>query len=136
MLNKLVAGAVMVAMVALFLGTGGLAVFTDSEDVTANTCPRQCIPSYTTYNARLTYEPANGDWWVALFGTNVTDEFYWQQYSAEITVNAATGAITNPAPAGVQPSLLRSTNSPRALPVVGLRMKPNSVMRRSPSAGL
>ena len=49
---------------------------------------------------RLTYEPANGDWWVALFGTNVTDEFYWQQYSAEITVNAATGAVTNTAPAG------------------------------------
>jgi hypothetical protein len=70
------------------------------QDVTANTCPTQCIPSYTTYNARITYEPANGDWWVALFGTNVTDEFYWQQYSAEVTVNAATGAITNPAPAG------------------------------------
>ena len=37
MVNKLVAGAVMVAMVAMFLGTGGLAVFTDSADVTANT---------------------------------------------------------------------------------------------------
>lgn len=36
MLNKLVAGSVMVAMVALFLGTGGLAVFTDSQDVDAN----------------------------------------------------------------------------------------------------
>jgi iron complex outermembrane receptor protein len=70
------------------------------QDVTANTCPTQCIPSYTTYNMRLTFEPANGDWWVALFGTNVTDEFYWQQYSAEVTVNAATGAITNTAPAG------------------------------------
>ena len=30
----------------------------------------------------------------------MTDEFYWQQYSAEITVNATTGAITNPAPFG------------------------------------
>ena len=58
------------------------------------------LPSYTTYNARLTFEPANGDWWVALSGTNVTDKFYWQQYSPEITVNATTGAITNAAPPG------------------------------------
>jgi iron complex outermembrane recepter protein len=70
------------------------------HEVTANTCPRQCIPDYTTYNARLTYQPPNGDWWLALSGTNVTDELYWQQYSPEITVNAANGAITNLAPAG------------------------------------
>ncbi len=70
------------------------------HEVTANTCPSQCIPDYTTYNARLTYQPPNGDWWLALSGTNITDEFYWQQYSAEITVNAATGVITNTAPAG------------------------------------
>ncbi len=70
------------------------------QDVVANTCPTQCIPSYTTYNMRLTYEPPNGDWRIALAGTNVTDEFYWQQYSAEITVNAATGAITSLAPPG------------------------------------
>jgi iron complex outermembrane recepter protein len=70
------------------------------HEVTANTCPRQCIPDYTTYNVRLTYQPPNGDWWLALAGTNVTDELYWQQYSPEITVNAATGAITNLAPAG------------------------------------
>jgi iron complex outermembrane recepter protein len=67
--------------------------------VTANTCPRQCVPAYTTFNARLTYEPPNADWRLALSGTNVTDKFYWQQYSAEITVNPATGAITNAAPA-------------------------------------
>ena len=60
------------------------------HEVTANTCPSQCIPDYTTYNARLTYQPPNGDWWLALSGTNITDEFYWQQYLAEITVNAAT----------------------------------------------
>ena len=65
------------------------------QDVVANTCPTQCIPSYTTYNVRLTYEPPNGDWRLALAGTNVTDEFYWQQYSAEIAVNAATGAVTS-----------------------------------------
>ena len=68
--------------------------------VTANTCPQQCLPAYTTFNARLTYEPPNGDWRLSLAGQNVTDKFYWQQYLAEITVNAATGAITNPAPAG------------------------------------
>ena len=70
------------------------------QDVTANTCPRQCIPAYTTFNARLTYQPPDASWRVSLGGTNVTDEFYWQQYSAEITVNAATGAITNLNPAG------------------------------------
>jgi iron complex outermembrane receptor protein len=70
------------------------------QDVTANTCPRQCIPAYTTFNARLTYQPADASWRLSLGGTNVTDKFYWQQYSAEITVNAATGAITNLNPAG------------------------------------
>ena len=49
-------------------------------------------------NARLTYVPPNSDWRLSLAGTNVTDKFYWQQYSAEIGVNGATGAITlNPA---------------------------------------
>ena len=48
----------------------------------------------------MTYLPPNGDWRLALAGTNVTDEFYWQQYSAEITVNATNGAITNTAPFG------------------------------------
>ena len=71
-----------------------------AQNVTANTCPRQCIPDYTIMNARLTYQPPNGDWRLSLAGTNVTDKFYWQQYSAEITVNATTGAITNPAPFG------------------------------------
>jgi len=70
------------------------------QDVTANTCPRQCIPAYTTFNARLTYEPPDASWRLALAGTNVTNEFYWQQYSAEITVNSATGVITNLNPAG------------------------------------
>jgi iron complex outermembrane recepter protein len=70
------------------------------QDVTANTCPRQCIPSYTTFNARLTYQPPDASWRLSLGGTNVTDEFYWQQYSPEIPVNAATGAITNLNPAG------------------------------------
>jgi iron complex outermembrane receptor protein len=71
-----------------------------AHEVTANTCPRQCIPDYTIMNARLTYQPPNGEWRLALAGTNVTDKFYWQQYSPEITVNATTGAITNAAPFG------------------------------------
>jgi iron complex outermembrane receptor protein len=71
-----------------------------AHEITANTCPTQCIPDYTTFNARLTYQSPNGGWRLALFGTNITDEFYWQQYSPEITVNATTGAITSTAPAG------------------------------------
>ncbi len=71
-----------------------------AHEITANTCPTQCIPAYTLMNARLTYEPPNSDWSLALSGTNVTDKFYWQQYSPEITVNATTGAITSLAPFG------------------------------------
>jgi iron complex outermembrane recepter protein len=71
-----------------------------AHEVTANTCPAQCIPDYTIFNARVTYQPPNGDWRLALFGTNVTNEFYWQQYSPEITVNATSGAVTSTAPFG------------------------------------
>jgi iron complex outermembrane recepter protein len=71
-----------------------------AHEITANTCPTQCIQDYTVFNARLTYRPPNGEWRLALWGTNVTDEFYWQQYSPEITVNATTGAITSTAPFG------------------------------------
>jgi iron complex outermembrane receptor protein len=69
------------------------------HEVIANTCPQQCIPAYTTMNARISYEPPNGGWRLSLAGTNITDKFYWQQLSAEIGVNGATGVIT-PAPAG------------------------------------
>jgi iron complex outermembrane receptor protein len=62
--------------------------------VIANTCPRQCLPAYTIMNARLTYVPPDSDWRLSLAATNLTDKFYWQQYSAEIGVNGATGAIT------------------------------------------
>jgi iron complex outermembrane receptor protein len=71
-----------------------------AHEVTANTCPTQCIPAFTLLNARLTYQPPDSDWRLSLAGTNVTDEFYWQQYSPEITVNATTGAITSMAPFG------------------------------------
>src|SRR6185503_8538935 len=71
-----------------------------AHEVTANLCPTQCIEDYTTFNARLTYTSPNAEWRLALFGTNVTNEFYWQQYSPEITVNATTGAITSTAPFG------------------------------------
>jgi iron complex outermembrane receptor protein len=71
-----------------------------AHEVTANTCPTQCIEDYTIFNARLTYRPPSADWRLAIFGTNVTNEFYWQQYSSEITVNANTGVITSTAPFG------------------------------------
>ncbi len=32
--------------------------------------------SYGLLTARLTYAPAGGDWDIALFGTNLTDEYY------------------------------------------------------------
>lgn len=56
----------------------------------ANVCPIQCIPSYTTYNTRITYEPPSQDWRLSLSATNLTDKFYWQQVGAELTT---TGAI-------------------------------------------
>ena len=68
--------------------------------MTANTGPDQCVPSCTVLNARWTYEPPNSDWRLSLASTNVTDKLYWQQYSAASTVNAATGVVTNTAPAG------------------------------------
>jgi iron complex outermembrane receptor protein len=71
-----------------------------AHEVTANTCPTQCIPAYTLMNARFTYQPPNAEWRLSLAGTNVTDKFYWQQYLPEITVNATTGAITSLAPFG------------------------------------
>jgi iron complex outermembrane receptor protein len=71
-----------------------------AHGITANTCPTQCIPAYTIMNARLTYQPPDSDWRLSLAGTNVTDKFYWQQYSAETTVNATNGAITSTAPFG------------------------------------
>ena len=80
--------------------TGSAAARPVAQGVTANTCPQQCIPAYTLMNARLTFQPPNSDWRLSLAGTNITDEFYWQQYSAEITVNNNTGAITSTAPAG------------------------------------
>jgi iron complex outermembrane recepter protein len=64
------------------------------HDVIANVCPQQCLPAYTIFNLRLTYDAPNSDWRLSLAGTNVTDKFYWQQYSAEIGVNGTTGAIT------------------------------------------
>jgi iron complex outermembrane receptor protein len=62
-----------------------------------NVCPEQCIPSYTIFNGRVTYQPPAGDWSVSLAATNLTDKFYWQQLGAAIT---ATGGIPN-ARAGV-----------------------------------
>jgi iron complex outermembrane receptor protein len=54
-----------------------------------NSCPVQCIPSYTIYNARLTYSPPDRDWRLSLSGTNLTDKFYWQQVGAALTTDGA-----------------------------------------------
>ena len=54
-----------------------------------NFCPVQCIPSYTTYNGRLTYEPPNAEWRLSMSATNLTDKFYWQQLGAALTTAGA-----------------------------------------------
>jgi iron complex outermembrane recepter protein len=64
--------------------------------VVANVCPEQCVPSYTIFNARLTYVPPDSSWQLALSGTNVTDKFYWQQVGPEVAVNGVTGARSVP----------------------------------------
>jgi iron complex outermembrane recepter protein len=61
--------------------------------VVANVCPQQCLPAYTTYNARVTYESPDGEWRVSLAGTNITDKFYWQQVGPAVAVNATTGVV-------------------------------------------
>jgi len=64
------------------LGTGGtLSTRLDygwqDDYVTANGASNQIIEdSYGLLSARLTYTPADGNWDIALFGTNLTDEYY------------------------------------------------------------
>ena len=33
-------------------------------------------PAYGLLNARITYQPRDGNWSVSVFGTNLTDEWY------------------------------------------------------------
>ncbi len=66
------------------------------QGVTANVCPYQCIPSYTTFNGRLTYVSADEEWRLSLAGTDITDEFYWQQLGPALSVDAETGVIGAP----------------------------------------
>lgn len=49
---------------------------TDIEHDLANN-PRLQQPSYGLLNARLTYENVAGDWSLAVYGTNLTDEHYF-----------------------------------------------------------
>jgi len=58
-----------------------------------NVCPGQCLPGYTIFNGRVTYEPPAGDWRISLASTNLTDKFYWQTVGAAVT--AAGGAPNN-----------------------------------------
>jgi iron complex outermembrane receptor protein len=55
--------------------------------------PNYQIGGYTLLNARLGFTPTEGDWEVALTGTNITDKFYWLQ------LGAATNAAGAPADA-------------------------------------
>lgn len=42
--------------------------------------------SYATFDTRLTYKPANGDWHLAAFGNNITDERYIEFCEADRNV--------------------------------------------------
>jgi iron complex outermembrane receptor protein len=53
---------------------------------------------YGLVNARLSYEPADGDWQVALAVLNATDKFYWQQRGTATLRNGlpSTGRVGTP----------------------------------------
>src|SRR5690606_4933244 len=53
---------------------------------------------YGLVNARLSYEPAGGDWQVALALQNAMDKFYWQQVGARTLRSGApsTGRVGTP----------------------------------------
>jgi iron complex outermembrane receptor protein len=65
---------------------------TNGSVALVQTDPTYQIGGYTLLNARLGYAPNEGDWEVALTGTNITDKFYWLQLGA--ATNAA-GAPTD-----------------------------------------
>jgi iron complex outermembrane receptor protein len=54
--------------------------------------PQWIIGGYTLLNARLSYDTREGNWEVALIGTNLSNKLYWQQLGAATT---ATGAVTD-----------------------------------------
>ncbi len=57
--------------------------------------PQDINPAYGIFNARLAYEPASGDWQVALSANNLFDKFYWNQLgSATIRGGALDGNPT------------------------------------------
>ena len=47
--------------------------------------PDDIIPGYGIYNARITFDPANSDYQIALAVLNLTDHFYWSQLSTATT---------------------------------------------------
>jgi iron complex outermembrane receptor protein len=51
--------------------------------------PEWIIPSYSLFNARVTYERAEGGWQIALLATNLKDKFYWHQLGAATTTSGA-----------------------------------------------
>ena len=53
------------------------ASYSDSQSSLIGNNPTRVIDSYTLLGARLGIEPKNGRWAAALFGRNLTDEYYW-----------------------------------------------------------
>jgi iron complex outermembrane receptor protein len=47
--------------------------------------PDWIVPSYTIYNARISYDRTDSDWQIALSATNLFDKFYYQQLGAATT---------------------------------------------------
>jgi iron complex outermembrane receptor protein len=57
--------------------------------------PASLTPGYTVYDARLSWKSADEDWELALVGTNLLDEFYYQNMFRGPAIQGVTG---QPAP--------------------------------------
>ncbi len=63
--------------------------------------PDWIVPSYTLFNAQLTYRPNAGKWEVSVAGTNIFNKFYWEQLGAATSgtppaLNPAVGRVGTP----------------------------------------
>lgn len=79
------------------LGTGSLRLsgnlyYTEEYFFQAQNSPLGAQDSYSLLNARMQYSSAGERWWVALWGTNVTDEFYADTHNLNaLGINRAYG---------------------------------------------
>ena len=53
------------------------ASYSDADNALVGGDATRAIDSYTLVGAKLGIEPKDGRWAVALFGRNLTDEYYW-----------------------------------------------------------